>query len=46
MMNGEFFSLEAKGLAATLASMFNWTCAFFVTKFTSDIQASDYVKIA
>ena len=38
MMNGEFFSLEAKGLASSLATAFNWVCAFLVTKFEVNIE--------
>lgn len=38
MMNAEFFSLESKSIASTLASAFNWLCVFFVTKFENDIE--------
>ena len=38
MMNGEFFSLEAKGLAASLATAMNWLCAFCVSKFEVNIE--------
>lgn len=37
MMNGEFFSLESKGLASSIATAFNWLCSFFVTKFQTNL---------
>lgn len=38
MMNGEIFALEAKGFGSSLATAFNWLCAFLVSKFTVNIQ--------
>lgn len=38
MMNGEFFSLESKALASTIACAFNWFCAFMVSKFEVNIE--------
>ena len=38
MMNGEFFSLEAKGIASSLSTAMNWLCAFLVSKFSTNID--------
>ena len=38
VMNGEFFPLEAKGLSSSIATAFNWFCAFLVSKFGVDIE--------
>ncbi len=38
MMNGEFFSLESKALASTIACAFNWFCAFMVSKFEVNLE--------
>ena len=37
-MNGEFFSLEAKSLASSILTAFNWLCAFIVTKFEVNVE--------
>eukprot|EP00095_Tigriopus_kingsejongensis_P000011 snap_masked-scaffold342_size201858-processed-gene-1.5 protein:Tk00011 transcript:snap_masked-scaffold342_size201858-processed-gene-1.5-mRNA-1 annotation:"nad-dependent protein deacetylase sirtuin-2" len=38
MLNGEMFEVEARGLGSSLATAFNWLCAFIVSKFTPNIQ--------
>lgn len=38
MMNGEFFALEAKPISSTCATVFNWLCAFLVSKFSVNIE--------
>ena len=38
MMNGEFFSLEAKSVSSTMATAFNWLSAFIIAKFSVDIE--------
>ncbi len=38
MMNTEFFSLEAKGLASTIACATNWLFAFCVSKFEVNLE--------
>ena len=38
MMNGEFFSLESKDFASSLATAFNWFCSFMVTTFQQDVE--------
>ena len=37
-MNAELFPREAQGVLPSLAGAFNWTCAFVVTKFSSDVE--------
>ena len=37
-INAELFSSEAKALASSIAFMFNWFCAFLVTKFYPDLE--------
>ena len=41
VMNGEFFSLEAKGLSSSIATTFNWFCAFLVSKFGVQIVCGE-----
>ncbi|TRY70088.1 hypothetical protein TCAL_05190 [Tigriopus californicus] len=38
MMNGEFFALEAKPISSTCSTVFNWLCAFLVSKFSVNIE--------
>jgi hypothetical protein len=38
MMNGELFSEEAKSTSSSLSTAMNWTCAFLVTKFNTNIE--------
>jgi len=40
MMNGEFFSSEAKRLSSSITTAFNWLCAFIVTKFEEDLEGA------
>jgi len=37
-MNAEMFPQEAKVKGSSLMTLFNWLCAFFVTKFTKNIN--------
>ena len=37
-MNAELFPKEAQGVMSSLATLFNWTCAFLVSKFSSDLE--------
>ena len=40
LMMSELFSPEVRGVASSLATSFNWTLAFLVTKFFSDLVAA------
>ena len=37
-MNAELFPKEAQGVMASIAAGFNWTCAFIVTKFATNLE--------
>ena len=37
-MNVELFPKEAQGVMSALAALFNWTCAFIVSKFSSNLE--------
>ena len=38
LMMGEVFPAKIRGVAASLATGFNWTCTFVVTKTFMDLQ--------
>lgn len=40
VLNGELFPTEAKALATSTASAFNWLCAFFVSKFALNLDTA------
>lgn len=44
LMMGELFPLRAKGIATSVASAFNWLCAFLVTKFFVNMTAGMTVQ--
>ena len=37
-MNAEIFPKEAQGPMASLATLFNWSCAFIVSAFSQDVE--------
>ena len=37
-MNAELFPKEAQGVMSSLATLFNWTCGFLVSKFSTDVE--------
>ena len=37
-MNAELFPKEAQGVMSSLATAFNWTCAFIVSKFSKNLE--------
>jgi len=42
LMMGEIFPGRIRGAAASIATAFNWTCTFIVTKSFMDLQVSPY----
>jgi len=44
LMMSELFSPEVKSLASSIATTFNWSLAFVVTKFFTDLEASISVE--
>lgn len=43
-MNGEFFAMEAKGIAAMLAGTWNWFSSFLISKFYKNLE--DLIKLS
>ena len=37
-MNGEFFAMEAKAIASTVAGTWNWFASFLISKFSKNLE--------
>ena len=43
-MNAELFPKEAQGPMSSLATFFNWGCAFLVSAFSQDVENAIYAS--